>query len=143
MLLRLASLLAAEMIDRRGNEIQEIIVSLESRHVCHISHAVSWHAAGQPDVHPVTFTRIMNADVLSGRWVHADKSADMQRWALSYTEALERRGMVLTMWPEHCIIGTKGHSVTSVIHKALQRWERTVDHPVRYVMKGQNSTFIR
>ena len=129
------------MIDSFGDEhIHDIFVSMDSHYPCHIAHAVSWHKKDQPDVHPEPLvTKITNADVLNENWVYADKRPEMQEWARGYTGALERRGrMVLTIWPEHCIIGSTGHSVVPNINAALQRWAERSGRPVNYVMKGQN-----
>jgi nicotinamidase-related amidase len=46
--------------------------------------------------------------------------------------------MTLTIWPEHCTIGSKGHSVVPVINEALQKWAETAGRPINYIMKGQN-----
>ena len=130
----------ADMIDGFGEEhIHDIFVSMDSHSPCHIAHAVSWHAAGKPDEHPAPFTQISNSDVINGVWVYVDKREEMQEWAKAYTGALERKGrMVLTIWPEHCIVGSKGHSVVPVINNALQRWAHRSGRPVNYIMKGQN-----
>jgi nicotinamidase/pyrazinamidase len=128
------------MIDKYGDEhIHDIFVSMDSHYPCHIAHAVSWHKKGNRNEHPAPFTQITNNDVLNGVWVYGDGSEAMQLWAKSYTDALERRGrMVLTIWPEHCIIGSSGHSVVPNINDALQRWAQRAGRPVNYIMKGQN-----
>jgi nicotinamidase-related amidase len=127
------------MIDSYGDDIHDIFVSMDSHYPCHIAHAVSWHRKDAPQEHPKPFTRITNADVLNGVWVYGDGSEDMQAWAQAYTGALERRGrMVLTIWPEHYIIGSAGHSVVPNINAALQRWAERSNRPINYVMKGQN-----
>ena len=46
--------------------------------------------------------------------------------------------MTLTIWPEHCIIGSVGHSVVPSINSAVQNWARLKKRSVQYVMKGQN-----
>jgi nicotinamidase-related amidase len=130
----------AEMIDTFGEDhIHDIFVSMDSHYPCHIAHAVSWHAKGDPKAHPPAYTKITNADVKNGVWVYADTRPEMQEWALAYTGALERRGrMTLTIWPEHCIIGSKGHSVVPLINTALQKWAHKAGRPINYIMKGQN-----
>jgi len=63
----------------------------------------------------------------------------MSKWVRSYTSMLERKGKFqLVVWPEHCIIGSRGHSVVPVINDALQRWAERSKRAVTYVMKGQN-----
>ena len=63
----------------------------------------------------------------------------MLEWCLTYTSNLEEKGMrKLTIWPEHCIVGTKGHAVVPVINEALQEWAMISNRPVKYVMKCQS-----
>mmetsp|Transcript_17406 Transcript_17406/g.29168 ORF Transcript_17406/g.29168 Transcript_17406/m.29168 type:complete len:173 (+) Transcript_17406:738-1256(+) len=45
---------------------------------------------------------------------------------------------VLTIWPEHCLLGTRGHTVVPIISDALNEWSRCRQKHVEYVMKGQN-----
>jgi nicotinamidase/pyrazinamidase len=129
----------AEMLDLYGEEhIHDIYVTMDTRHPCHISHAVSWHRKGDRGEHPIPFTRISHSDVMLGVWVYGDGSEAMQHWANTYTALLQAQGKVLYIWPEHCIIGTPGHSVVPSINAALQRWTDKVGRPVNYVMKGHN-----
>ncbi|KAJ1419803.1 hypothetical protein B484DRAFT_433674, partial [Ochromonadaceae sp. CCMP2298] len=47
----------------------------------------------------------------------------MWKWVKQYTSALQRKSkMKLIIWPEHCIIGSRGHGIVPVINDALQRW---------------------
>lgn len=134
------SIRIARMIDDFGSDhIHDIFVSMDSHHPCHIAHAISWCKPDKPDVHPAPFTSITNDDVVRKVWVYRDPDPVMQEWVKSYTAALERKGrMVLTIWPEHCLIGSRGHSVVKVIDDALQRWAQRSAREVNYVMKGQN-----
>jgi nicotinamidase/pyrazinamidase len=60
-------------------------------------------------------------------------------WALKYTLMLERDvNEMLTIWPEHCMIGTRGHAVVRPIDKALQEWTNMTGVPVTYILKGMN-----
>lgn len=52
---------------------------------------------------------------------------------------LERKGRFkLTIWPDHCLIGTRGHAVVPELNKALQEWATYSERPIVYVSKGQN-----
>lgn len=127
------------MLDTYGHDIHHIVVVLCSRHTCHITHAVSWHRPGNCHEHPPPFTRITNADVQRGAWIFGDGSAPMQAWAREYTASLERKGRkVLTIWPEHCLLGSSGHCVVGNIDAALQRWAHHSHRTITYVLKGQN-----
>ena len=46
--------------------------------------------------------------------------------------------MKLTIWPNHCIIGTPGHAVVPLINKAAQKWAKKKNKTIQYVMKGKN-----
>lgn len=61
-------------------------------------------------------------------------------WCKKYTTELEKKGKFhLCIWPNHCIMGTKGHSVIASINDSLQEWARVNEKSVTYVNKGQNS----
>ena len=75
----------------------------------------------------------------SGKWIYQDTSDDALDWALYYTSQLERKKkQVLTIWPEHCIVGSKGHGIVPELNQALQRWAQRSKRTIFYVMKGQN-----
>eukprot|EP01034_Spumella_vulgaris_P034252 gene34252-42237_t len=60
---------------------------------------------------------------------------------LQYTKALEDKGrFTLTIWPPHCLIGSKGHDVVSNVQEALDAW--VAHHPTRsvtHINKGENN----
>ena len=43
------------------------------------------------------------------------------------------------IWPQHCIIGSRGHAIVEPISAALRYWEARTGRSVRYVMKGYNT----
>ncbi len=62
-----------------------------------------------------------------------------QAWCHRYLTSLEKLDRFKhTIWPTHCIIGSKGHSVVPVLQQALQDWEEVSGKSVFYVMKGMN-----
>eukprot|EP01037_Dinobryon_pediforme_P040924 gene40924-50364_t len=110
----------AEMIRKNKEQIHEIFVTMDSHHPSHIAHAMFW-------------------DVVNEVWLPRDDSQEVKDWCLHYTKALERKGrMTLTIWPEHCIIGTRGHAIEPNLNAAIQEWARHSKRSVTYVMKGQN-----
>jgi len=43
----------------------------------------------------------------------------LQRYAIHYCETLERRGRYqLMVWPYHCLLGTRGHSIVGIVQEA-------------------------
>lgn len=125
----------SELITTRGDEIDEIYVTLDSHHRLHIAHGVCWtNKAGES---PPPFTLIKNADVEAGTWV--PRNAALLEYAKFYTRALEDKGrFVMCIWPEHCLMGTPGHNVVPVLNSALQDWSAKKMRTVNYVMKGTN-----
>lgn len=102
----------AAMIRNNMKNIREIIVTMDSHYPTHIAHAIFWmDAFGES---PSVFTKIYHTDVKQGVWRPRDKS--MQDWCEEYTNLLERKEkMVLTIWPEHCIVGSR-YVLWAVLH---------------------------
>ena len=116
-------------------KIDEIYVSLDSHHRIHIAHSIFWN--NSKGEHPPPFTLIRSSDVENGTWVPVDPSK--KDHALFYTKALEEKGrFVVCIWPEHCLIGTPGHSVVPVLNDALQEWVKANMKSVNYIHKGTN-----
>ena len=127
----------AEMIRKNKEQIHEIFVTMDSHHPSHIAHAMFW--VDQKGNRPQPFTQITYQDVVNEVWLPRDDSQEVKDWCLHYTKALERKGrMTLTIWPEHCIIGTRGHAIEPNLNAAIQEWARHSKRSVTYVMKGQN-----
>ena len=125
----------ATFIRANINKIDEIFVSLDSHHRLHIAHSVFWKNSNGEN--PPPFTLIKHADVANGIWVPADSSK--LDHALAYTKSLEDKGrFVVCIWPEHCLIGTPGHAVVSVLNEALQEWVQTSMKSIEYIQKGTN-----
>lgn len=68
----------------------------------------------------------------------------MRSWTLTYSRELEKVGRDgcnrITIWPEHCLIGSFGHGVYPPLHKALSAWEHATRREVTWVLKGQNNS---
>jgi nicotinamidase/pyrazinamidase len=125
----------AAFIDRVGPKIDDIHFTLDSHRKWHIAHAIFWKdSAGN---RPSVFTVISHADVENGKWMTANPS--YQRWALEYTEKLEKTGKnPLIIWPEHAKIGSASTAVDPTVYKALEKWEEENFAVVNYVTKGSN-----
>ena len=68
-----------------------------------------------------------------------DGSIDLLSYVLEYTKALESQGKFqLQIWPEHCLIGSRGHNIVPNIHDALTKWSDVTGTSVEYVTKGEN-----
>lgn len=155
----------AKLINDYGSHIQEIYVSLDSHYPSHIAHAVSWRYKDLDEnnlpIRPEPFTIIKHQDILDGAWIYNCDDEDddnnnnnnndkifvknnkikslSKEWVEKYTATLEFKGhFKLQIWPEHCIIGSRGHSIVPSINEALQKWALQSVRPINYILKGQN-----
>ncbi|MDR1651140.1 MAG: isochorismatase family protein [Synergistaceae bacterium] len=125
----------ARHIERRGKEYGEIIVSLDSHDAIAIFHPGFWtDASGR---NPAPFTPITASAYQDGKWraafpchaVYADRMFGV----------LAKKGMESMMvWPEHCVVSTRGHQIAAALREALGTWRRETGRPVRYLFKGEN-----
>jgi nicotinamidase/pyrazinamidase len=125
----------AELIRQQGPKITNIIITLDSHHLNHVAHHVAW--VNQAGEHPAPFTLISAEEIKAGVW----KAADPKRQQLvqKYAEDLEAKGRFkLIIWPDHCIISSRGHNVQPCIHEASQEWVKQTGKQVHYVRKGEN-----
>lgn len=125
----------AELLNRIGDRVAAIHVTLDTHQLVDISHPIFWRDSnGQP---PPPFTPITVTDVESEIW--RPFKPEHRTRALAYARALRDNGRyTLTIWPPHCLIGSWGHGVIPAVAEALQRWEQARFARVNYVFKGQN-----
>jgi nicotinamidase/pyrazinamidase len=124
-----------KMIKRLGDKIADLHVTLDSHHLFHIGNPLYWkNTKGE---HPNPFTGITSADVEKGVWTPSVPS--LYKYSLEYVKELERKARyTLTVWPPHCLIGTKGHAVVDELQDAFQEWEKNVIGMIDYITKGSN-----
>ena len=125
----------AGVLDRLGDRIAAIHVTLDTHQLVDISHPIFWRDNnGHP---PPPFTQITVADVEQGVWRAFQPEHQLR--ALEYVRALRDNGRyTLTIWPPHCLVGSWGHGVMPAVAGALQRWEEARFTRVDYVTKGHN-----
>lgn len=123
------------LIDRIGDKIYDIHVTLDSHNPIDIAHPTWWrNEAGDA---PAPFTEITVDDVKNGVWRARNPLA--QAHSLKYVEALAAAGRYkLIVWPEHCLIGSWGHNVHAAVAQSLGRWARRRLEVVDFVTKGSN-----
>jgi nicotinamidase-related amidase len=125
----------AGFLNKRGNSIDEIFVSLDSHQMFHIAHPPFW--VDSKGNHPAPFTMITAADVKSGKWTPFNPN--FRKHAEMYTETLEKNARyVLVIWPPHCLIGTEGAAIVPEVSKALYDWEIANQNRINFVAKGSN-----
>ena len=124
----------AQMIDRIGDKLDDIHITLDSHRIVDIAHPIWWKDA--EGNHPQPFTIITKNDVESGTWTTTNPGC--YKRSLNYVTALEvNKRYVLCIWPPHCLIGTAGQTVMPELVDALRRWEEGFAL-VDYVTKGSN-----
>jgi nicotinamidase-related amidase len=125
----------AAFMQRAGGRFSAIHVTLDSHHPLHIAHPRWWiDAQGRP---PAPFTTIRAADVRAQTW--RARNPQSQERSQAYVDALEAGGRyALVIWPEHCLIGHRGHNVHAAVAQELDRWGRDRLATVDYVLKGSN-----
>lgn len=125
----------ADFILDHLEDIDQILVTLDSHHRMHIAHSMVW--VDKDGNHPPPFTTITNKDIQEGTWMPSEKA--YKEHCLSYTKQLEAKGrFTLCIWPEHCLIGTPGHNVVPPINSALRKWEYHHFKTVEFIQKGSN-----
>lgn len=124
------------MIDRLGDKLYDIHVTLDSHSPLDIAHPTWWR--NEKGDAPAPFTQISAADVRNGVWRSRNPLA--QAHSLKYVESLEANGRyVLIIWPEHCLIGSWGHNIHAAVANSLNAWARRRLDVVDYVTKGSNA----
>ena len=104
----------ANFIRENMGSLNQIYVTLDSHQRVHIAHPLFWE--NEEGEHPNPFTIISTEDVDTGVWKTSNEAH--QEWGSSYVHALKVGGKFpLCIWPEHCLIGTPGHSVHPTINE--------------------------
>jgi nicotinamidase/pyrazinamidase len=71
-------------------------------------------------------------DVSTGR-------IDIQKYCIEYTRRLEEnQKFQLCIWPEHCLMGSVGHTMVDPVLDAIHKWTEQTGRNVEYIYKGQN-----
>ena len=122
-------------IDRVGNHLQGIHVTLDSHNPIDIAHPTWWtNHQGQA---PAPFTVITSKDIAAGHW--RSRNPLLQERSRQYVEQLEAaQRYALVVWPEHCLIGHWGHNIHAAVAQSLDAWARKKLEVVDYVTKGTN-----
>lgn len=140
------------LIEAKGQEYGDITVTMDSHHPLQIFHPGYWRdvATGKAPVvdHPSKVFPIFAADV-GKKWIpfnaervyegiHPTQSRiSGLEWAHYYTESLAANNRApLTIWTEHCLIGSYGHMIYPRLKKVLDAWARKYGRTVTYKIKG-------
>lgn len=126
----------ADLVRKHGDTIDDIQVTLDSHHAVHIAHPLYW--VDSDGNHPDPFTLIELKDVKGQGAKFRTTNPAWQDWGVEYVRKLEGSDYKLCIWPEHCLIGSWGHSVWPNLFDALLEWEKKYFGVVNYLTKGSN-----
>ncbi|QDK83388.1 isochorismatase family protein [Spirosoma sp. KCTC 42546] len=121
----------ATLIKQHADQIDHIVVTLDTHHVLDIAHPLFWQ--DYSGKHPAPFTQITGADIDAGRWI-ARFSTEK---AKQYVHDLEADGQFTHfIWPEHCLVGSRGAALHDSLFDALKGWSSQRDLDYVAVQKG-------
>lgn len=138
----------ARMVARVGSRLADIHVTLDSHQVIHVAHSGMW--IDKNGNMPQPFTIITADDVENGIWRPRNELAKppelegktLREFMIWYVRQLEAGGRYpLIIWPEHCIIGTRGYDVHEALVTVLNEWARRHFANIDYVAKG-TTTYV-
>lgn len=125
----------ANMINRIGEKLNDVHVTLDTHHLFDVAHPMYWKDSNGK--HPNPFTIISVDDVEQGKITTSLPS--LYKRSLEYVKSLQKNNRYpLCIWPPHCLIGSWGHGVFPDIFEALKKWEVEQVAMVDYVTKGSN-----
>ncbi len=109
----------AGFISRNSDKLEQIILTQDNHQVIDISHPFFWKDnKGDP---PEPFTRISAEDVDNKKWTPVIAKEEVA----GYLAGLARQGEYPhTIWPEHCIMGSKGAAIVEGIMQVVTDWAR-------------------
>jgi nicotinamidase-related amidase len=125
----------ATFVDRIGDKLDEIHVTMDSHHLVDIAHPIFWMDSNGK--HPAPFTIISVDDVAQGRWITSVPV--FRQYGLDYVQTLAANGRYpLCIWPPHCLIGSEGYGIVEPFYTSLRKWEDKYTGIVNFVTKGSN-----
>jgi nicotinamidase-related amidase len=123
----------ATLLRNHAQEIDHVVVTLDTHHLLDIAHPMFWQDVNGN--HPTPFTRITAVEVENGQWIPRF-AADRAR---QYVLDLEADGQFQHfIWPEHCLIGSRGAALHDTLLDALKDWSRQRERDYLAVPKGLN-----
>lgn len=127
----------SNMICKHKKDIHHIQVTMDSHYWVHIAHPIFWE--DREGRSPKPFTLIKHQEVIGDRPMWRARHASYREKAKHYLEQLETNShYTLCIWPPHCILGTWGHNVHSVLNGALKEYQE-VFGTVKFSFKGSNT----
>lgn len=109
----------AAWIKSNKSQIDHISVTMDNHPVNDISHPSFWQDKNGNFPNP--FTPITSQEIKDGKWC----PRFFPKEAISYVESLEKQGEFgHFIWPNHCLIGSRGAALDDNIMEALIEWTK-------------------
>lgn len=154
----------ANLLMKYPTKFSRVVATMDSHQKLHIAHTGFWVSGVDYKTQPSPFTIISSQDIIDGMWIprmdlkipshtvdanifhrckyqvwNSDGTMDPYQYAIEYTKRLEAKGKFkLCIWPEHCLIGSPGHSMVDQVFEAVQNWSEVTGGSVEWVLKGEN-----
>ena len=117
-------------IDESPKRFSDILVTLDSHLPGHLSFRSSWIVKSWEDERDITeITPEMIGQTVKPKYSFLN-SEDISEYL---SRLPEKR---LDLWPDHCVIGTPGHSIWPRLKESLDGWSRKSKKPWEILMKG-------
>lgn len=128
-----------KLIDKAGRKINTIVATMDSHPEWHIAHT-RWYTNKGRNPDPFTILENVNGEIIgSDGEKYMTTIPGLQEWTLYYLKTLKDLGRYPhCLWPDHCLIGTKGHSIVPNVRQAFNTWCNKNHSNVMYVTKGSS-----
>lgn len=120
----------SSFIDEGPDLFSDILVTLDSHLPGHISFRSSWNVRSWEDEDDITeITPEMIGQTVKPKYPFLNQ-VDIAE----YLDKFPRKR--LNLWPDHCVIGTPGHSIWPRLKESLDKWSSKSKKPWEILMKG-------
>lgn len=120
------------LLENAGESFHEILISMDSHYPIHIAHPSYWR--NENGEMPAPFTDITYQDLLDQTWLPQYYPKESEY----YLQGLTSMDYQCTIWPPHCLIGTKGWALPDELYAVLSHWSHQSGKNFALYNKGSN-----
>ena len=120
----------SKFINKNLNKINTIVATLDLHHLIDIAHPIFWK--NEMGENPAPFTSISKYHLDNKKWIPIDNR--IYELYKHYNEDMN----IVTIWPPHCLIGTKGSILDPNISSVFSEWSKANLKQINYIRKGEN-----
>lgn len=132
-------------IFNNGKNIHKIFITLDLHHKNSIFHP-NWWMDNLGNL-PEPFTTISIDDVINGKWKLNNNLFKLDNFTkyyynktVNYLKFLKEKNLVHIIWPEHCLIGSKGANIQPELWNTLMWWSNQNYGDYEIIIKGLDKT---